>query len=106
MATGDKRISMKKVKVGYRLNPSDEDLVNHHLTRKLRNILEEYCLIPEFDIYKLPPWDLISKFNGKFEHKLLLPIYSCFDNFSGFYILWVLNFLSLLCLPLVQIYLI
>ncbi|XP_031391002.1 NAC domain-containing protein 66-like isoform X2 [Punica granatum] len=63
MATASKMISMKKLPVGYRLNPSDEDLVNHHLRRKLRNVLEEYCLIPEFDIYKLPPWDLITKFN-------------------------------------------
>ncbi|KAK4741184.1 hypothetical protein SAY87_024772 [Trapa incisa] len=62
MASDEKLISMKKLPVGWRLNPSDEDLVNHHLKRKLQDIQEDYCLIPEFDIYKLPPWDLITKF--------------------------------------------
>ncbi|KAK4788608.1 hypothetical protein SAY86_019927 [Trapa natans] len=62
MALDEKMISMKKLPVGWRLNPSDEDLVNHHLKRKLQDIQEDYCLIPEFDIYKLPPWDLITKF--------------------------------------------
>ncbi|KAK4788641.1 hypothetical protein SAY86_019960 [Trapa natans] len=60
---GEKMVSLKKLPMGYRLNPSDEDLVNHHLKRKLQDIHEDYCLIPEFDIYKLPPWDLITKFN-------------------------------------------
>ncbi|KAK4792135.1 hypothetical protein SAY86_022570 [Trapa natans] len=64
MATGEKSFSMKKLPVGYRLNPTDEDLVNHHLKRKLQGTHEKYCLIPEYDIYELPPWDLISVYNA------------------------------------------
>lgn len=72
MTTGSKKISIDKLPVGYRFNPSDEDLV-HCLSRKLHNIEEEFCIIPEFDIYKLPPWDLISEFNSKFRG--ILPFY-------------------------------
>ncbi|KAK4792393.1 hypothetical protein SAY86_022828 [Trapa natans] len=63
MATVDNLVSMKELPVGFRFNPSNEDLVHHYLKRKLQNVHEDCCLIPEFDIYKLPPWDLITKFN-------------------------------------------
>lgn len=95
---------MKKLPVGYRLNPSDEVLVNYHLKRKLQNIQEEYCVIPEFDIYKLPPWDLITKFNGKFQRRLLLPTLALMI-LRVLYSLGI-EFLALLCLLLFQIYLI
>lgn len=87
-------ISIKKLLKGFS-NPSDEVLVNYHLKRKLLNIEEEYCLIPEFDIYKLTPWDLITKYNGKFQSTFLLSVLAQAKLITfqgGFIILWALNF--------------
>lgn len=45
---------------GFRFHPTDEELVNFYLRRKLDNKPIRIQLIKQIDIYKYDPWDLPS----------------------------------------------
>ncbi|PKI47690.1 NAC domain-containing protein 89-like [Punica granatum] len=52
--------------VGLRFNPTPVQLVNYHLKRKLQMINDEdWCLIPEVNIYEYDPGDLGAVYNEK-----------------------------------------
>lgn len=46
---------------GFRFHPTDEELVEFYLKRKLRHQPLPIDLIKQVDIYKYDPWDLPSK---------------------------------------------
>lgn len=43
---------------GFRFHPTDEELVNYYLKRKIHGLEIELDIIPEVDLYKCEPWDL------------------------------------------------
>lgn len=45
---------------GFRFHPTDEELVNFYLRRKVEEIPISVELIQQMDIYKYDPWDLPS----------------------------------------------
>ncbi|KAL6583685.1 NAC domain-containing protein 54 [Orobanche minor] len=46
---------------GFRFHPTDEELVNYYLKRKIQGLEIELDIIPEVDLYKCEPWDLAEK---------------------------------------------
>ncbi|KAK1384142.1 NAC domain-containing protein [Heracleum sosnowskyi] len=46
---------------GFRFHPTDEELVNYYLKRKIHGLEIELDIIPEVDLYKCEPWDLAEK---------------------------------------------
>ncbi|XP_051136759.1 NAC domain-containing protein 54-like [Andrographis paniculata] len=46
---------------GFRFHPTDEELVNYYLKRKIHGHEIELDIIPEVDLYKCEPWDLAEK---------------------------------------------
>lgn len=43
---------------GFRFHPTDEELVDYYLNRKINGRKIELEIIPEVDLYKFEPWDL------------------------------------------------
>ncbi|XP_043716150.1 NAC domain-containing protein 45-like isoform X2 [Telopea speciosissima] len=46
---------------GFRFHPTDEELVNYYLKRKVHGLKIELDIIPEIDLYKCEPWELADK---------------------------------------------
>ncbi|KAM3277499.1 hypothetical protein ACQJBY_045408 [Aegilops geniculata] len=46
---------------GFRFHPTDEELVNYYLKRKVHGQSIELDIIPEVDLYKCEPWELAEK---------------------------------------------
>lgn len=46
---------------GFRFHPTDEELVNFYLKKKIQQRVLPIELIKQVDIYKYDPWDLPSK---------------------------------------------
>lgn len=46
---------------GFRFHPTDEELVDYYLKRKIKGLEIELDIIPEVDLYKLEPWQLAEK---------------------------------------------
>ncbi|XP_012486347.1 NAC domain-containing protein 86 isoform X3 [Gossypium raimondii] len=46
---------------GFRFHPTDEELVNYYLKRKINGQEIELDIIPEVDLYKCEPWELAEK---------------------------------------------
>ncbi|KAJ3692889.1 hypothetical protein LUZ60_011984 [Juncus effusus] len=46
---------------GFRFHPTDEELVNYYLKRKIHGQTIELDIIPEIDLYKSEPWELAEK---------------------------------------------
>ncbi|XP_060196564.1 NAC domain-containing protein 54-like [Lycium barbarum] len=46
---------------GFRFHPTDEELVNYYLKRKVHGLEIELDIIPEIDLYKCEPWQLAEK---------------------------------------------
>lgn len=55
-----KQIKMAPVGLppGFRFHPTDEELVNYYLKRKINGQEIELDIIPEVDLYKCEPWEL------------------------------------------------
>lgn len=52
-------IALASLPLGFRFHPTDEELVNHYLKRKITGrIKSETQVIPEIDVCKCEPWDL------------------------------------------------
>lgn len=47
---------------GFRFHPTDEELVNYYLKRKIHGLRIELDIIPEVDLYKCEPWELAGLF--------------------------------------------
>ncbi|XP_039010934.1 NAC domain-containing protein 45-like [Hibiscus syriacus] len=46
---------------GFRFHPTDEELVNYYLKRKINRLQIELDIIPEVNLYKSEPWELAEK---------------------------------------------
>jgi No apical meristem (NAM) protein len=57
---GERREIMAPVGLppGFRFHPTDEELVNYYLKRKIHGQKIELDIIPEIDLYKSEPWEL------------------------------------------------
>jgi hypothetical protein len=52
-------MELKKLPLGFRFHPTDEELVRHYLKGKITGqIKAEVEVIPEIDVCKCEPWDL------------------------------------------------
>ena len=52
-------IALELLPLGFRFHPTDEELVNHYLKRKITGrIKSDVEVIPEVDVCKCEPWDL------------------------------------------------
>ncbi|CAI0441854.1 unnamed protein product [Linum tenue] len=51
-------VSMQSLPLGFRFRPTDEELVNHYLRKKINGRNMEVQVIPEIDVCKWEPWDL------------------------------------------------
>jgi hypothetical protein len=47
---------------GFRFHPTDEELVNYYLKRKIHGLKIELDIIPEVDLYKCEPWELAGTY--------------------------------------------
>lgn len=47
---------------GFRFHPTDEELINYYLKRKINGEEIELDIIPEVDIYKCEPWELAGMY--------------------------------------------
>ncbi|KAJ4803702.1 NAC domain-containing protein 14 [Rhynchospora pubera] len=55
-------IPLETLPLGFRFRPTDEELVNHYLKRKITGEIQaEREVIPEIDVCKCEPWDLPDK---------------------------------------------
>lgn len=65
---------------GFRFHPTDEELVNYYLKRKINCQEIELDIIPEVDLYKCEPWELAGLFLSTFFPPpfLLLPFISMY----------------------------
>ncbi|KAF0900681.1 hypothetical protein E2562_034387 [Oryza meyeriana var. granulata] len=55
-------MELKKLPLGFRFHPTDEELVRHYLKGKITGqIRSETEVIPEIDVCKCEPWDLPDK---------------------------------------------
>lgn len=50
---------------GFRFHPTDEELVNYYLKRKIHGMKIELDIIPEIDLYKCEPWELAGIYDLK-----------------------------------------
>jgi hypothetical protein len=57
------RTRMESMPVGYRFHPTDEELVNHYLKRKMLGQDSQVSEIAEVDVCKYEPWDLPGTFH-------------------------------------------
>ncbi|KAF8029475.1 hypothetical protein BT93_E2013 [Corymbia citriodora subsp. variegata] len=55
--------SMEVWPVGLRFKPTENELVGHHLTKKLKGEMETICVIPELHIYNWEPLELFTRYN-------------------------------------------
>lgn len=51
-------LSFESLPLGFRFRPTDEELVNHYLKRKINGRRPDFEVIPEVDVCKCEPWDL------------------------------------------------
>jgi hypothetical protein len=49
----------------FRFHPTDEELVNYYLKRKVHSLSIELDIIPEVDLYKCEPWELAGNLKFK-----------------------------------------
>ncbi|KAL6840889.1 hypothetical protein ACP4OV_029415 [Aristida adscensionis] len=55
-------MELKKLPLGFRFHPTDEELIRHYLKGKITgHINSEVEVIPEIDVCKCEPWDLPDK---------------------------------------------
>lgn len=81
----DKNIHDDFMLPGFRFHPTDEELVEFYLKRKLLQRSLPIELIKQVDIYKYDPWDLPSKklicaFSCM--HNVFICIFKCFITIS------------------------
>ncbi|KAL2999287.1 hypothetical protein AAZX31_09G151300 [Glycine max] len=57
----EKKMSPVGLPPGFRFHPTDEELVNYYLKRKINGQEIELDIIPEVDLYKCEPWELAEK---------------------------------------------
>lgn len=65
-----------EVMPGFRFHPTDEELVEFYLKRKIQQKSLPIELIKQVDIYKYDPWDLPSK-NSYDSHSLFCTFLFC-----------------------------
>ncbi|KAL0913160.1 hypothetical protein M5K25_016599 [Dendrobium thyrsiflorum] len=55
-------LPLESLPLGFRFRPTDEELLNHYLKRKINGrIKADSAVIPEVDVCKYEPWDLPEK---------------------------------------------
>ncbi|KAF8019617.1 hypothetical protein BT93_G0336 [Corymbia citriodora subsp. variegata] len=69
--------------VGLRFRPTEDELIGHHLTKKLKGELETICVIPELCIYNWEPLELFARYNGDLHLVLSVLNFSIFSWFDG-----------------------
>lgn len=56
---------------GFRFHPTDEELVNYYLKRKIHGQEIELDIIPEVDLYKCEPWELAGSSSPSYSSPFL-----------------------------------
>lgn len=52
--------SFSHVPPGFRFHPTDEELVDYYLRKKVASKRIEIDFIKDIDLYKIEPWDLLG----------------------------------------------
>lgn len=82
-------LPMEKLPLGFRFRPTDEELINHYLRKKINGKKGEVEVIPEVDICRSEPCDLPGM------HARDFPLF-CLVGFLTVF-LWVLVGLAFRC---------
>lgn len=56
---------------GFRFHPTDEELVNYYLKRKIHGLEIELDIIPEVDLYKCEPWELAGHLSFSYTYTIV-----------------------------------
>lgn len=65
--TLDTMNTFSHVPPGFRFHPTDEELVDYYLRRKVTSRRIDFDVIKDVDLYKIEPWDLQGR--SKTKHK-------------------------------------
>lgn len=86
----EKKMSPVGLPPGFRFHPTDEELVNYYLKRKINGQEIELDIIPEVDLYKCEPWELAG-FLLPFNNPSILPntLFLIFVTHPFIYLYWL-----------------
>ena len=68
---------------GFRFHPTDEELVNCYLKRKIHGLHIELDIIPEVDLCKCEPWDLAGLYLQRIRVKEITEFSSVMFHFRS-----------------------
>lgn len=54
--------SFSHVPPGFRFHPTDEELVDYYLRKKINSTRSDLDVVKEVDLYKIEPWDLQGRY--------------------------------------------
>lgn len=58
MKVGEKMNTIPHVPPGFRFHPTDEELIDYYLRKKISSKRIDLDVIKDVDLYKIEPWDL------------------------------------------------
>lgn len=58
--------TFSRVPPGFRFHPTDEELVDYYLRKKITSRRIDLDVIKDIDLYKIEPWDLQGTSSSKF----------------------------------------
>ena len=81
-SSGGRAMEQLDLPPGFRFHPTDEEIINHYLIRKVLNSNFTATAVAEVDLNRNEPWDLPSKLSTASEIIITVFIYLFIWDFS------------------------